>query len=199
MIFMTVSSAGKRLRGSLAKFAMLKPRGRLLVNVMPKSGTVLLRNVLTHFFGERYVRAPTLTHDKIIGFARHSDIYPEDGPSIVLSHLPLYPQASYFYRSMTPANMAILLREPVENSYSLTRHLMRRDQDEESGVASIIKERNIPFQEVLFYTILGRRFSDNLAIEGITVRWSPSVGQETGRAKRESHRLQLPLPVRRGQ
>jgi type I restriction enzyme S subunit len=28
-----------------------------------------------------------------------------------------------------------------------------------------------------------------------SLRWTPSVGQETGRAKRDSHRLQIPLPV----
>jgi hypothetical protein len=28
------------------------------------------------------------------------------------------------------------------------------------------------------------------------VRWTPSVGQESGGAKRESHRVPTPLPIR---
>ena len=171
--FRDMAAAEKDAIESAGRFVPVPPSGRVVLNSLPKSGTVLLRNIFLHFFGTEASEQATLEPGKIENFQTFEDLFKRE-KVFLTTHLPLYPQSSVFFRSMGDARMVVLIRDPLENSYSLARHLMRPGQHRFNKLSKYILETGTPFEEVVYYCIRGYGMGGG-SVEGVVTRYTHYV------------------------
>jgi hypothetical protein len=167
--FRDMATAERDALASAGRFSPVLPEGRVVLNSLPKSGTVLLRNVLLHFFGAAVSERATLEPKRIEKFETFDDLFPSE-KMFLTAHFPLYPQSSAFFRSMKDARMLLLIRNPLENSYSLARHLMRPGQQRLNRLSNYIGETGASVEEVVYYCIRGYSMGGG-AVEGVVTRY----------------------------
>jgi hypothetical protein len=127
----------------------------VVLNSLPKSGTVLLRNILMSFYGVDATRARTIDWNDVEGYKTFSEICSPDH-RLLVGHLAHNPFPRYFVRSLPHApRMILLIRHPLDNCYSLARHYFRPGQADWDRISEAITERKIPFDEVVTYCITG--------------------------------------------
>jgi LPS sulfotransferase NodH len=128
----------------------------VVLNSLPKSGTVLSRNILMGFYGTKATRAATLGWRQYVKNKTFADLC-EPQHQFLIGHFPYHPISNQFIRSFPhPLRMIICIRHPLDNCYSLARHYFRPGMQSKAGKA--IKEKGLTFEEMVTYCISGMNF-----------------------------------------
>src|SRR5215211_7253404 len=84
----------------------------VVLNSIPKSGTVLLRNILMSFYGVDATRTKTIDWSDIEGYRTFTDLCSPQH-HLLVGHLAHNPLSRYFVRSLPYApRMVLLIRHP---------------------------------------------------------------------------------------
>jgi hypothetical protein len=152
-----------------AKFAPVKDALPIVVNSLPKSGTVLTRNILMGFYGT------TATHPGTLGWREYgrsrsvfSDLC-EPHHRFIIGHFPYHEISNDFIRSVPhPLRMIIVIRHPLDNCYSLARHYFRPGMPHE--IAKVLRERQVSFEDAVGYCITGLSENGN-QVQSVNTRF----------------------------
>lgn len=161
--FQEISVAEKKTLISASKFTTVTGFRPIILNSLPKSGTLLLRNILMHFVGVDAISQKTLQSFEEIQYAidrQYSVITAHMGRSIWMEHL--------FKKNNPSPRMIILIRHPIDNAYSLANHLIRDDQEGE--ISKALKMYEVADKEVVHHCIVGAKIGGHL-LEDVTTRY----------------------------
>lgn len=156
---------------SASAFAPVAVDRPFVLNSLPKCGTVLFRNILMHFVGPNAMHIRTLEPGDVVKFEKASDLFPETMPSGMVAHFPLYPQTASFVRSLGPHRMGVLIRHPLDNCYSLARHITARGMENWDKFSEYLINQKCDFAEVVWYCIHGYTYQ-GVMIESVQKRYS---------------------------
>lgn len=156
---------------SSRKFKSIELQSSFLLNSLPKSGTILLRNILMHFVGPDAINTTTLQPHDIYEFQQYPDLFPDKKPRGLVAHFPFYPQAVVFCRSVPNLRMVVQVRHPLDNSYSLARHISRPEMRDWDKLSEYIVDKGAPLSEVVFYCLTGLKFA-GVEVEGVVDRYT---------------------------
>lgn len=156
---------------SARRFSPVEVHRPIVLNSLPKCGTVLARNILMHFVGPDAMHIRTLEPNDVVNFQTSEDLFPGNKPTAFVTHFPLYPQTAGFVRSLDSHRMTVLVRNPIDNCYSLARHLSRSGMRSENPFSRYFIDNKCAFEEVVYYCVRGYSFNGTL-IEGVRDRYS---------------------------
>lgn len=142
-----------------------------ILNSLPKCGTVMLRNILLHFIGPDAMHIRTLEPGDVSKFEKVDDLFPGEAPLGLVAHFPLYPQTASFVRSLGEHRMVVLIRHPLDNCYSLARHITRPGMRKWDKFSEYLIENNCAFEEAVWYCLHGYTYQGVL-IESVQRRYS---------------------------
>jgi len=126
----------------------------VILNSLPKSGTVLARNLLMGFYGSA-ATAPQIGFQHYSNGSTFLDLCAPDH-RLLAGHFPFNKKAKDFLHSTPlPLRMLILIRHPLDTCYSLARHIFRGAN--RNVVAQKLKETSADFDAVVEHCILGIR------------------------------------------